>query len=226
VKTLCVALLALVLAGSAAAMRRPTTGEAKALRQAVAGFIAMPRSPAAKDARIVSLAVSTLDPRYASARLDSPSAGPSVLVLHLSVGGWWEVGFGSSPNCSSAPKSVLADLRVGCSPPYGVAWINTCGPLVSAPTELVLACADGNYELTKVAWRNWGRATATAPAVAVANDCTPNCAAGHFHSYPASVTATSLKTCGRARYYATLTITYPGRRPAGIGKRDVQRLHC
>jgi len=147
-------------------------------------------------------------------------------VLHLSVGGWWEVGFGSSPNCDSAPKSVLADLKVGCSPPYGVAWINTCGPLVSAPTDLVLACADGNYELTKLAWRNWGRAAATARSVARANDCTPNCAAGHFHSYPVDVTATSLKTCGRARYYATLTIAYPGKRPAGIGARDVQHLRC
>ena len=225
-KTLCVGLLALVLAGSAAGMRQPTPGEAKAIRQAVAGFVAMPGSPAAKDAEIVSLAVSSLDRRYAAARLDSPTAGPSELVLHLSVGGWWEVGFGSSPNCDSAPKSVLADLKVGCSPPYGVAWINTCGPLVSAPTDLVLACADGNYELTKLAWRNWGRAAATARSVARANDCTPNCAAGHFHSYPVDVTATSLKTCGRARYYATLTIAYPGKRPAGIGARDVQHLRC
>jgi hypothetical protein len=226
VKTLGVALLALVLAGSAAGMRKPTTGEAKALRQTVTGFIQTPGSPAAKDDKIESLAVSTLDSRYAAAHLSSPTAGPAVLLLHRSIGGWWEVGFGSSPNCSAAPRSVLADLRVGCSPPYGVAWINTCGPLASAPTDLMLACADGNYELTKLAWRNWGRAAATARAVARANDCTPNCAAGHFHSYPATVTATSLKTCGRARYYATLTIVYPGKRPAGIGKRDEQRLRC
>jgi len=54
VKTLCVGLLALVLAGSAAGMRQPTPGEAKAIRQAVAGFVAMPGSPAAKDAKIPS----------------------------------------------------------------------------------------------------------------------------------------------------------------------------
>jgi hypothetical protein len=223
----CILLIAgLALAGTASAMRKPTGGEAKAIRLAVTGFIAMPNSPAAKNDKIVSIAVSTLDSRYAAVELSSPTVGRSVLVLHHSLGTWFEEDFGSSPGCDSAPKAVLADLRVGCSPPYATAWISNCGPLASAPRTLILACADANYSLASLTWHGWGRATATASGKARANDCTPNCAAGHFHSYPVTVTATQLRACGQARYYARLTIAYAGKRPAGIAKRDVHSLSC
>jgi hypothetical protein len=226
VAALGIAVAALAVAGSAAGMRKPTAGEAKAIREAVAGFIAMPNSPSAKNNKVVAISVSTADPRYAAAQLSSPTVGRSVLLFHQSMDTWWEIAFGSSIGCNSAPKSVLADLKIGCEPPAGVAWISTCGPLVSAPTQVVLACADGNYELTKVTWHGWGKATAAGTATATANDCTPNCAAGHFHKYPATVSATALKSCGKARYYAKLTITYPGKRPMGIGTRDVHQLGC
>jgi hypothetical protein len=214
------------LAGTASAARKPTQGEAKAIRRSVAEFIAMPNSPAARNDKIVSILVSTLDPRYAAVRLDSTTVGPSVLVLHRSFGTWFEQNFGSSPWCDAAPKAVLADLHVGCEPPDATAWINNCGQLGSTPRTLVLACADANYSLARLAWRRWGETTATGRGDARANDCSPNCAAGHFHSYPVTVTATQLRTCGRARYYARLTITYPGKHPAGIAKRDVHELVC
>ena len=216
----------LVLAGSALAARKPTAAENKAIRQALAGFIHQPNSPSAKDNRIVTLSVSTLDSRYAAARLNSKSAGPSDIVFHNSAFGWVVVGFGSSLNCDSAPKVVLDDLKIGCTPPNGVAWINNCGPLVSKPTELVIACGDGNYFLSKLRWSGWGTPTATATGVAEANTCTPNCAAGKFKSYRMTATATRLTTCGKAKYYGYLTITYPGARPAGTAKRDPHTLGC
>jgi len=216
----------LVVAGVASASRAPTTAEQKGIRQAFTGFVHMPGSPAAKDNRVIAIAVSSLDARYAAARLNSKSAGPSDLVFHRSMGIWWVVGFGSSLGCDSAPPSVLADLKVGCTPPNGVAWISNCGPLVSKPAEIVIACGDGNYSLERLRWHGWGSATATATGKAQANDCTPNCAAGHFHSYPMTASATGLTTCGKARYYARLTVTYPGARPAGTAKRDVHTLGC
>jgi len=216
----------LIFAGSALAMRPPTRSENTAIRQAVSGFISMPNSPAAKDNKVTAVAVSTLDPRYSVARLSSNSAGPSEMLLHRSGTIWWVVGFGSDIGCDSGPKSVLADLKVGCSPPNGVAWISNCGPLQSQPASLVLACGDGNYSLEGLKWRGWGTAAATATGSARANDCTPNCAAGHFHSYRMTATADRLTTCGKARYYARLTITYPGARPAGTAKRDVHTLTC
>ncbi|HEV2592030.1 MAG TPA: hypothetical protein VGU02_09060, partial [Gaiellaceae bacterium] len=178
------ALLALLLlAGTAAAARKPSTSEAKSIRSAIAGYIAMPNSPAAKDNKVVTVRVSSLDARYAAARLNSKSAGPSDIVLHQSMGVWWVEQFGSSLSCEAGPKAVLADLKVGCTPPNASAWIWNCGPLVSAPKTLTLACADANYGLASLAWRSWGRGTATAHGKASANDCNPYCAAGHFHSY-------------------------------------------
>lgn len=219
-------LTALVIVGAGDAMRKPSGAEATAIRGAVAGYVAMPGSAAAKDNKIVSIAVSTLDPRYASARLSSKTVGNADMVLHRSRGSWWVIEFGSSLGCDAAPKTVLADLKIGCTPPNGVAWINDCGPLVSAPHSLVLACADANYELVHLLWHRWGAATASATGSASANDCAPNCAAGHFHSYVVTVRASSLTACGRARYYARLAITYAARRPAGIAKRDVHALGC
>jgi hypothetical protein len=216
----------LLVAGSALASRKPTATENKDIRQAFAGFVSQPNSPSAKDNRIVTIAVSTLDPRYAVARLNSKTAGPSELLLHRSGPGWWVVGFGSSLGCDSAPPTVMRDLKVGCSPPNGVAWINNCGPLVSAPRELVLACGDANYLLANLRWRGWGKPSATATGVARANTCTPNCASGKFRSYRMTATASKLSACGKARYYATLTIVYPGARPQGIAKRDVHTLGC
>lgn len=223
---LVIALAGLVLAGTALAERGPTKTELAAIRAAFKGFVQMPGSPAAKDNKIVSISVSSLDPRYAVARLNSKSAGPSELLFHDSHATWWAVGFGSSMGCDSAPKAVLADLRVGCSPPNATAWIDNCGPLVSAPKSIVLTCADANYELAGLTWHGWGSATATATGTVQANDCTPNCAAGHFHSYKASVAVDRLTACGKARIYARLTISYAGARPAGIAKRDVHTLGC
>jgi len=176
------AVVVLVLSGSALASRAPTFHETQLIRQTIKGYIAMPKSPAAKDNKVVSIVVSTVDTRYADVHLNSKSAGPSEMVVHESGSTWWVVNFGSSLGCDTAPAPVLADLNVGCMPPDGVAWINNCGPLVSKPVQLVLACGDGNYYLSGLRWSGWGSATAAATGKAVANDCTPYCAAGHFHS--------------------------------------------
>jgi hypothetical protein len=218
--------LALVLAGSAFTFRTPTAKERVAITKAVTGYMNMPNSPMAKDDKVTSLAVSALDPRYAAARLNSKTAGPSEMVLHESQGTWWVEGFGSDLSCSAAPGAVLDLLKIGCSPPNATAWIDNCGPLQAAPKSLVLTCADANYSLEKIAWKHWGAGSATGTATVRANDCKPYCAAGHFHSYPVTVTADTLTTCGLAKYYARLTLDYPGVRPAGISKKDVHTLGC
>jgi hypothetical protein len=224
--TLALVLAALLLPAAAAAKRAPTAGEATAIRSAVRGFVAQPNSPAAKNDKVVSIAVSTLDPRYAAVRLGSPTVGPSVTVLHRSHGAWWVQELGSSLGCDAAPKAVMGDLGVGCSPPDAVAWIDDCGRLASRPTSLVLTCADANLQLRRLRWHGWGRGTATASASVYANDCKPYCAAGHFHSYPATVTATKLAACGRARVYGRLAVLYTGARPENTPRRELHAPGC
>jgi hypothetical protein len=204
----------------------PSPAQRHAITQAFTGYVHQPSSPAAKDNRIVSISVSKLDARYAAARLFSKSAGPSEMLFHLNHGSWWVVAFGSSFGCDAAPKAVLSEMKIGCGPPNGVAWIDNCGPVVSKPASMVLACADANYSLERIAWHGWGTASATGNATARANDCKPYCAAGHFHTYPVTVTADKLMRCGLTPTYARLTIVYAGVRPQGIAKRDVHALGC
>jgi hypothetical protein len=221
-----VVLAAAAVLASPAAARRPTTSERAAISATVHGYITMPNSPAAHDNRITSITVSSIDSRYAAVRVKSPTVGFAVMVLHRSGPAWWVLEFGSSLGCDTAPAAVMRELAVGCEPPNATAWINDCGPLVRAPAQLMLACADGNYSLTHLRWRHWGRSLASASGTVRANDCTPYCAAGHFHSYTVSVTVDKLTRCGSAHYYARLSITFANARPAGIAKRDVHTLGC
>jgi hypothetical protein len=222
---------ALVLAAGAllaspAAARRPTAGERASLTATVHAYITMTNSPAAHDNRITTIAVSSIDSRYAAVHVTSPTVGSALMVLHRSRSAWWVLEFGSSLGCDIGPAAVLRELNVGCEPPGATAWINDCGPLVSAPAQLILACGDGNYLLTHLRWRNWGRSVATASGTVRANDCKPYCAAGHFHSYAATVAVDHLARCNSAHYYARLTITYANTRPGAIAKRDVHALGC
>jgi hypothetical protein len=123
--------------------------------------------------------------------------------------------------------TVLATLACAAAATAAApTYVSDCGTLVQHPRTLILACGDANYGLAKLAWGLWGKATATATGVAQINDCTPNCAAGHFHSYPARVAATKLTTCGDKRVYLRLTNSFTGRRPSGFHKLDVWTYTC
>jgi hypothetical protein len=82
------------------------------------------------------------------------------------------------------------------------------------PKSFVLACADGNSALPKLAWSTWASGLASAKATLVQNDCTPYCAAGHFHSYPALVVLWGSKAIGHGEHaYTRLTMILTGARP-------------
>lgn len=73
------------------------------------------------------------------------------------------------------------------------ATLTTCDrSTVSTPATYLLACADGGVFLDALHWSAWNSPTATASGSLWENDCTPNCADGHYHSYPASVTVSAL----------------------------------
>ncbi|MEI8104814.1 MAG: hypothetical protein WCH31_03090 [Actinomycetes bacterium] len=102
-----------------------------------------------------------------------------------------------------------------------------CGAQTLSPAAITLACGDGNYGLTQLVWSRWGASSVTTRGIATANDCTPNCAAGHFHSYPMTAAADRVRTClsGR-RQYTRLVIHYGSMRPKGIGATDTWTWAC
>ncbi len=55
------------------------------------------------------------------------------------------------------------------------------------PETFILTCADANSLLDKLSWTSWTPGLASATGTLEINDCTPYCAAGHFHAYPAVV---------------------------------------
>ena len=68
----------------------------------------------------------------------------------------------------------------------------------------------------KLAWTSWTPGLASAKGALVLNDCTPYCAAGHFHRYPAIVVLWGSKAVPGhpgERCYTKLTEILTGQRP-------------
>ena len=95
--------------------------------------------------------------------------------------------------------------------------VGNCTKSQVRPATIVVACADANLALTHLRWISFGGATASASGSYHVNDCTPNCAAGHFHSYPVRVVLSQAKVCpDRHDDYRVATVTFIGRRPSGV----------
>jgi len=87
------------------------------------------------------------------------------------------------------------------------------------PKSFILTCADGNAYFAKLAWTSWTPGLASAKGALVLNDCTPYCAAGHFHRYPAIVVLWGSKAVPGhpgERSYTKLTAILTGQRPRHV----------
>ncbi len=94
--------------------------------------------------------------------------------------------------------------------------VGDCTKSQVRPDTIVLACADFNLELTKLRWSTFGEASAHATGQYHVNDCTPNCAAGRFHSYPIELVASAAKVCAdKFDDYRHAMVTFTGKRPPG-----------
>jgi len=86
------------------------------------------------------------------------------------------------------------------------------------PAQIIIYCADANGLLKNMRWSSFGGATARGTGSYSFNDCNPNCAAGHFHTYPVTVTLSRAGRCpdGHTDYRLALaTYSSATRRPSG-----------
>ena len=219
--------LALALVAAALAAKAPTHSETASLRTAVRTYLGVPKSAVARDTKLVSLSVSTVDGRYAAGRLMSKRAGPLQIVIHRSLrSGWSVLAFGRPIGCDTAPK---------VSPRGSPGRLQAAG---RCRVDLQLRPAAEHAEqhrarvrrrqllLDGARWSSWGTRRATATGVAEANDCVPYCAAGHFHIYEMRATASALGRCGTAPYYDRLVVRYLEDRPTGASKTSSYTLGC
>ena len=147
--------------------------------------------------------------------------------------------FRSMIRLAAASVLAVAALGVGAawaSPPVriGVVCVGASGSAHGGqvrPASIMLACGDGNYWAGALKWKGWGTATATAGAQVHYNDCTPYCAAGHFHVIPGTATLSNLKagTCrGESVLFYTRLRVVPARHGKTIPAAVDEKLpaHC
>jgi hypothetical protein len=80
--------------------------------------------------------------------------------------------------------------------------VDDCEHLALRPTQISVACGDGNFTLVEAHYDHWTDAEAGGRAVAVRNDCVPSCAGGHFVD-----TAVDFRLDGRAVVYGVPVFT-------------------
>jgi L-serine deaminase len=110
---LSVLVISLAVPAVALASRAPTASESAAIKAAVAAYIKNPSHHAASDNKVVKVLISTVDKRFASAKLTSVSGNSTTLLKKIS-GKWKVIGFSPSQSCSLASAAVRKDLGVVC----------------------------------------------------------------------------------------------------------------
>jgi hypothetical protein len=137
------------------------------------------------------------------------STGVVVVLCALALAGW----SGVSSAVSHSRKPNLVDSL--CTKPGQV-----------KPSKIILACGDGNTVAQKLHWQKWGTGTAQAKGTLHQNDCTPYCAEGKFHDYPAHFALSDTVHADGRTYYTEVTVTFIGKRPRSFAKRSFSTPDC
>jgi hypothetical protein len=90
--------------------------------------------------------------------------------------------------------------------------VGNCTKSQVRPSAIVLFCGDDNEYVSKLKWSSFGAGTAKGSGVLYDNSCTPNCAAGKFEHFAASVVADKPHICSADHYtdYRSLTVHLSG----------------
>ena len=116
----------------------------------------------------------------------------AVPALAIALTGGAAMAATASP-APSAAKTAAEIARAVREPDAGpvhsrVVVLDCLGKPQVRPTSFVLTCADDNSYLTGLAWSSWNAGSALGTGKWHLNDCVPNCARGHFLTYPVDVT--------------------------------------
>ena len=107
----------------------------------------------------------------------------------------------------------------------GARVVGDCVRSQVKPAQIIIYCADANGLLKNMRWSSFGGATARGSGSWSFNDCTPNCAAGHFHSYPVTLTLSRPAPCpdGHSDYrVADASYSSTTKRPSGRAGKSGQ----
>lgn len=153
------------------------------------------------------------------------AASAAAAALGLATGG--ALPAGAAPGASaSTPKASIASAGAGAKQKVYIA-AEGCDGHVYKPSKVILACADANLYVTGLKYDTYRRMSAKATGTIHLNDCTPDCAGGHFHKYPASIRFFDVVKCSDGRSYFSRA-RYRFSAPHGTQTADVSpfRLRC
>jgi hypothetical protein len=113
---------------------------------------------------------------------------------------------------SGTPATASSQAAMAKRPTYVVL---DCGfkPVV-APSTFVITCADAGIGVQDLHWTSWTPNLASGYGTLWENDCTPDCAEGHFHYYPSLEVlwgSVAVKGYPADRRYTELTVIFTGR---------------
>ncbi len=138
----------------------------------------------------------------------------TAIASGVALGG---LALGLTLSASAAPSHPVASTAAPYLGPAPLVVFDCPGrSALVEPKTYVLTCADANSYLGKLSWTSWTPGLASATGVLEENDCTPYCAAGHFHSYPAVVVFwgdAAVKNHPGERSYTAMTVILTGQRP-------------
>lgn len=123
--------------------------------------------------------------------------------------------------------ATLASVTAGSSGARAVPVFGGCTSDVRVrPPKIVFACGDGNFFATRLRWSRWDAREALATGLGHQNDCTPDCARGHFHVYPISVRLSAPIVCAHLNEFAKLSSRFLGRKPAHVPRQSTDSFSC
>jgi len=117
--------------------------------------------------------------------------------------------------CAGAASAASARQQQAAAVTSVPVVVSCGGKTQVRPGEYILACGDGGALAEGLNWAAWGSSSALASGTYALNDCTPDCAAGHFDAFPALVVlwgSQSLPGHAGVRYFTQVTIIYTGNR--------------
>jgi hypothetical protein len=119
----------------------------------------------------------------------------------------------SSGTPAKVQATASAQAPVAKAPRYVV--LNCSLQPVVEPSTFIIACADAGIRVQALHWTSWTPKLASGYGTFWENDCTPNCAEGHFHHYPSLETlwgSARVKGHPAERRYTELTVIFTGKK--------------
>jgi hypothetical protein len=141
------------------------------------------------------------------------AVGLTVGLAVQSGGASASTGDAATGSASSAHAATTALTASATAPKFILLGCNNNAEV--APPS-ISNCGDGSVGLTGLQWTSWTSHLASGYGTYFLNDCTPNCASGQFHTYPALVAlwgSAAVKGHPSERKYTQMTLVFTGTRP-------------